>query len=168
MKQDPNPRHRRITLRIPEFAYGSGLTPEARECLGREFFRNFVLFAWETMELLLGLLGDSSGGRPEPPPVAARRASSDGNLPGPLPLEKTGEAQVNNKRHLKSRFGPSRPGCGPNRLSGFGCTGEGRTNFLRRVLCRNYDRTPPQKNGVSSLKAYNETPRCLLAQQFTD
>lgn len=60
MKQDPNPRHRRITLRILEFAYGPGLTPEARECLAREFFRNFVLFAWETMELLLGLLGDSS------------------------------------------------------------------------------------------------------------
>lgn len=51
MKQDPNPRHRRITLRILELAYGPGLTPEARECLAREFFRNFVLFAWETLEL---------------------------------------------------------------------------------------------------------------------
>lgn len=101
MKQDPNPRHRRITLRILEFAYGPGLTPEARECLAREFFRNFVLFAWETMELLLGLLGDSSGGRPAPP-----RWRPDGRhlmviFPAPLPLEKTGEAQPNNKRHLE-------------------------------------------------------------------
>ena len=101
MKQDPNPRHRRITLRILEFAYGPGLTPEARECLAREFFRNFVLFAWETMGLLLGLLGDSSGGRPAPP-----RWRPDGRhlmviFPAPLPLEKTGEAQPNNKRHLE-------------------------------------------------------------------
>jgi len=50
VKQDPNPRHRRITLRILELAYGPGLTPEVRECLAREFFRNFVLFAWETLE----------------------------------------------------------------------------------------------------------------------
>lgn len=169
MKQDPNPRHRRITLRILEFAYGPGLTPEARECLAREFFRNFVLFAWETMELLLGLLGDSSGGRPAPPPVAARRAKSDGNLPGPPSPGEDGRGPAEQQETLG------------NPESGHRGLGAGRTGpvalaapameepiFLRKVLCRNYDRTPPQKNGVSSLKAYEETPRCLLAQQFTD
>ena len=130
MKQDPNPRHRRISLWILEFAYGPGLTPEARECLAREFFRNFVLFAWETMELLLGLLGDSSGGRPAPP-----RCRPDGRhlmviFPAPLPLEKTGEAQPNNKRHLEIQSRAIEAGCGPNRPSGFGRTGDGRTNFF--------------------------------------
>ncbi len=49
-------RHRRITLRNLEFAYGLELTPEARERLAREVFRHFVLFAWETLELLLAPL----------------------------------------------------------------------------------------------------------------
>ena len=36
-------RHRRITLRNLEFAYGPGLAPESRERLAREVFRQFVL-----------------------------------------------------------------------------------------------------------------------------
>lgn len=130
MKQDPNPRHRRITLRILELAYGPGLTPEARECLAREFFRNFVLFAWETLELLLGLLGDSSGGRPAPP-----RWRPDGRhlmviFPAPFPWRRRARPSRTTRDTWKSRVGPSRPGCGPNRPSGFGCTGDGRTNFF--------------------------------------
>jgi KDO2-lipid IV(A) lauroyltransferase len=46
-------RHRKITLRNLEFAYGSELTAEARERLAREVFRQFILFGWETLELLL-------------------------------------------------------------------------------------------------------------------
>jgi KDO2-lipid IV(A) lauroyltransferase len=49
-------RHRRITLRNLEFAYGPALTPAARERLAREVFRQFVLFGWETLELLLAPL----------------------------------------------------------------------------------------------------------------
>ena len=49
-------RHRRITLRNLEFAYGPELTPAAREHLAREVFRQFVLFGWETLELLLAPL----------------------------------------------------------------------------------------------------------------
>jgi KDO2-lipid IV(A) lauroyltransferase len=49
-------RHRRITLRNLEFAYGKELTPEARERLAREVFRQFVLFGCETLELLLAPL----------------------------------------------------------------------------------------------------------------
>jgi KDO2-lipid IV(A) lauroyltransferase len=49
-------RHRRITLRNLEFAYGRELTPEARERLAREVFRQFVRFGFETLELLLAPL----------------------------------------------------------------------------------------------------------------
>ena len=49
-------RHRRITLRNLEFAYGAELTAAARERLAREVFRQFVLFGWETLELLLAPL----------------------------------------------------------------------------------------------------------------
>lgn len=49
-------RHRRIVLRNLEFAYGGELTPAARERLAREVFRQFVLFGWETLELLLAPL----------------------------------------------------------------------------------------------------------------
>ncbi len=49
-------RHRRITLRNLEFAYGPELTPEARERLAREVFRQFVLFGFEVLELLLAPL----------------------------------------------------------------------------------------------------------------
>ncbi len=49
-------RHRRIALRNLEFAYGPELTPEARERLAREVFRQFLLFAWETLEMLLAPL----------------------------------------------------------------------------------------------------------------
>ena len=49
-------RHRRITQRNLEFAYGPDLTPEARECLAREVFRQFVLFGFEVLELLLAPL----------------------------------------------------------------------------------------------------------------
>jgi KDO2-lipid IV(A) lauroyltransferase len=45
-------RHRRITRRNLEFAYGGELGPEAREELARATFRHFVRFAWETLELL--------------------------------------------------------------------------------------------------------------------
>ena len=49
-------RHRRITLRNLEFAYGPELSPEARERLAREVFRQFVLFGLEVLELLLAPL----------------------------------------------------------------------------------------------------------------
>ena len=49
-------RHRRITLRNLEFAYGPELTPEAREHLAREVFRQFVMFGFEVLELLLAPL----------------------------------------------------------------------------------------------------------------
>jgi Kdo2-lipid IVA lauroyltransferase/acyltransferase len=49
-------RHRRITLRNLEFAYGADLTSEARERLAREVFRQFLLFGWETLVLLLAPL----------------------------------------------------------------------------------------------------------------
>jgi len=49
-------RHRRITLRNLEFAYGPELTPEARARLAREVFRQFVLFGFEVLELLLAPL----------------------------------------------------------------------------------------------------------------
>ena len=49
-------RHRRITLRNLEFAYGDELTPAARERLAREVFHQFVRFGWETLELLLAPL----------------------------------------------------------------------------------------------------------------
>lgn len=134
----------------------SGVLPQFRPvCLG-------------DLGVALGTAGGFFGRPARTTPVAARRASSDVNLPGPLPLEKTGEAQPNNKRHLEIQSRPSRPGCGPNRPSGLGCTGDGRTNFLAESPMPQLRQDPPQKNGVSSLKAYEETPRCLLAQQFTD
>ena len=46
-------RHRKITLRNLEFAYGQDLTAAARERLAREVFRQFLLFGWETLVLLL-------------------------------------------------------------------------------------------------------------------
>jgi KDO2-lipid IV(A) lauroyltransferase len=46
-------RHRRITRRNLEFAYGGELSPEAREQLARATFRHFVRFAWETLELMV-------------------------------------------------------------------------------------------------------------------
>ncbi len=49
-------RHRRITLRNLEFAYGPELSPAARERLAREVFRQFIRFGWETLELLLAPL----------------------------------------------------------------------------------------------------------------
>lgn len=49
-------RHRRIALRNLEFAYGEALTPAGRERLAREVFRQFILFGWETLELLLAPL----------------------------------------------------------------------------------------------------------------
>jgi KDO2-lipid IV(A) lauroyltransferase len=49
-------RHRRIALRNLEFAYGPEMSPAARERLAREVFRHFVLFGWETLELLLAPL----------------------------------------------------------------------------------------------------------------
>jgi len=49
-------RHRRITLRNLEFAYGPELSPAARERLAREVFRQFVLFGIEVLELLLAPL----------------------------------------------------------------------------------------------------------------
>ncbi|MEW6659980.1 MAG: hypothetical protein AB1424_15080 [Thermodesulfobacteriota bacterium] len=49
-------RHREITRRNLEFAYGPELSAAARERLARGVFRHFVLFAWETLELLLAPL----------------------------------------------------------------------------------------------------------------
>ncbi len=49
-------RHRRITLRNLEFAYGPELTPETRERLAREVFRQLILFGFEVLELLLAPL----------------------------------------------------------------------------------------------------------------
>lgn len=49
-------RHRRITLRNLEFAYGGELSPGARERLARQVFRHFVRFGWELLELLLAPL----------------------------------------------------------------------------------------------------------------
>jgi KDO2-lipid IV(A) lauroyltransferase len=46
-------KHRRITLSNLEFAYGSSLSPLGRECLARQVFCHFVLFAREILELLL-------------------------------------------------------------------------------------------------------------------
>ena len=46
-------RHRKITRRNLEFAYGSELSPAERERLARAVFRHFLLFAWEILELLL-------------------------------------------------------------------------------------------------------------------
>jgi KDO2-lipid IV(A) lauroyltransferase len=49
-------RHRRITLANLSFAYGTALSPAARERLARGVFRHFVRFAWEVCELLLAPL----------------------------------------------------------------------------------------------------------------
>ncbi|MDD2902265.1 MAG: hypothetical protein PHU44_07500 [Syntrophales bacterium] len=49
-------RHRRIVRRNLEFAYGPELGPEERERLARGVFRNFVLFGWEVLEMLLAPL----------------------------------------------------------------------------------------------------------------
>lgn len=49
-------RHRRIALRNLEFAYGPGLTAETRERLAQQVFRQFVLFGFEILELLLAPL----------------------------------------------------------------------------------------------------------------
>lgn len=46
-------RHREITRRNLEFAYGPELSPGDRERLVRAVFRHFVLFGWEVLELLL-------------------------------------------------------------------------------------------------------------------
>jgi KDO2-lipid IV(A) lauroyltransferase len=46
-------RHRRITLRNLEFAYGAALSPLERERLARAVFRHQVRFGWEMLELLL-------------------------------------------------------------------------------------------------------------------
>jgi KDO2-lipid IV(A) lauroyltransferase len=46
-------RHRRITRRNLELAYGAELAPEAREELARATFRHFVRFAWEILELMV-------------------------------------------------------------------------------------------------------------------
>ncbi len=45
-------RHRRIVLRNLEFAYGPELDAAARDRLAREVFRQFILFGFETLELL--------------------------------------------------------------------------------------------------------------------
>jgi KDO2-lipid IV(A) lauroyltransferase len=50
-------RHRKITLRNLEFAYGPSLSPEERERLARAVFRHFVRFAWEAVELMVAPLG---------------------------------------------------------------------------------------------------------------
>lgn len=136
---------------------GSGVLPQFRPvCLGDH-------------GVALGTAGGFFGRPARTTPVAARRASSDGNLPGPPSPGEDGRGPAEQQETLG------------NPESGHRGLGAGRTGpvalaapameepiFLRKVLCRNYDRTPPQKNGVSSLKAYEETPRCLLAQQFTD
>jgi len=49
-------RHREITRRNLEFAYGPELGLQDRERLAREVFRNFALFAWEMLELLFAPL----------------------------------------------------------------------------------------------------------------
>ncbi len=49
-------RHREITRRNLEFAYGAELGPAERERLARAVFRHFILFGWETLELLLAPL----------------------------------------------------------------------------------------------------------------
>lgn len=49
-------RHREITRRNLEFAYGPELDAEARERLARAVFRHFVRFAWESLELLVAPL----------------------------------------------------------------------------------------------------------------
>jgi KDO2-lipid IV(A) lauroyltransferase len=49
-------RHREITRRNLEFAYGPELSPGERERLARGVFRHFVLFGWEVLELLLAPL----------------------------------------------------------------------------------------------------------------
>jgi Kdo2-lipid IVA lauroyltransferase/acyltransferase len=49
-------RHREITRRNLEFAYGSGLSPEARERVAQGVFRHFVRFAWEMVVLLVAPL----------------------------------------------------------------------------------------------------------------
>ncbi len=49
-------RHRQITLRNLEFAYGAELSPGERERLARGVFRHFLRFAWETLELLVAPL----------------------------------------------------------------------------------------------------------------
>jgi Kdo2-lipid IVA lauroyltransferase/acyltransferase len=49
-------RHREITRRNLEFAYGPELAARDRERLAPEVFRNFVLFCWEMLELLLAPL----------------------------------------------------------------------------------------------------------------
>jgi KDO2-lipid IV(A) lauroyltransferase len=49
-------RHREITRRNLEFAYGAELSAAARERLARGVFRHFVLFGWEVLEMLLAPL----------------------------------------------------------------------------------------------------------------
>jgi KDO2-lipid IV(A) lauroyltransferase len=49
-------RHREITRRNLEFAYGPEMSPEERERLARRVFRHFVLFGWEVLEMLLAPL----------------------------------------------------------------------------------------------------------------
>ena len=49
-------RHREITRRNLEFAYGAELGPAERERLARAVFRHFILFGWEILELLLAPL----------------------------------------------------------------------------------------------------------------
>jgi KDO2-lipid IV(A) lauroyltransferase len=49
-------RHREITRRNLEFAYGPELSAGERERLARGVFRHFVLFGWEVLEMLLAPL----------------------------------------------------------------------------------------------------------------
>ncbi len=46
-------RHRLITLRNLEFAYGKELSQEQREKLAQEVFHHFVLLFFEALEMLL-------------------------------------------------------------------------------------------------------------------
>jgi len=49
-------RHREITRRNLEFAYGSELSAGEKERLARGVFRHFVFFGWEVLEMLLAPL----------------------------------------------------------------------------------------------------------------
>ncbi len=46
-------RHRQITLRNLEFAFGNALSPAAREGLALKVFEHFVRFFWEILSLML-------------------------------------------------------------------------------------------------------------------